>query len=90
MTTTVRIPQRLEQTLARYCVETRRSKSEVIIELLEKHFIAEPTLKTPYELACESGFIASIDSLELDENAAENSRATVRAAIARKHGQAPE
>lgn len=87
MTTTVRIPQRLEQTLARYCVETRRSKSEVIIELLEKHFIAEPPVKTPYELACESGFIGS---LELDENAAENSGQRVRAAIARKHAQAPE
>ena len=39
MTTTVRIPPRLEQALARYCVETRRSKSEVIIELLEKRFV---------------------------------------------------
>jgi predicted DNA-binding protein len=46
MTTTVRIPPRLEQALARYCVETRRSKSEVIIELLEKRFVAEAPPRT--------------------------------------------
>ena len=85
MTTTVRIPPRLEQALARYCVETRRSKSEVIIELLEKRFVAEAPPRTPYKLACETGFVGA---LELDENAAENSRHAVRAAIARKHGQA--
>ena len=87
MTTTVRIPPRLEQALARYCVETRRSKSEVIIELLENRFTAESPAKTPYELACETGFVGA---LELDENAAENSRNAVRAAIARKHGRQPE
>ncbi len=87
MTTTVRIPQRLEQTLARYCVETRRSKSEVIIELLEKHFTTESPAKTPYELACETGFIGT---LSLEENAAENSRNSVRAAIGRKHGRTAE
>ena len=87
MTTTVRIPPRLEQALARYCVETRRCKSEVIIELLEKRFVAEAPPRTPYELACETGFVGA---LELDENAAENSRNAVRAAIARKHGQAAE
>lgn len=84
MTTTVRIPQRLEQALARYCVESKRSKSEVIIELLENRFTAETSAKTPYELACEAGFVGT---LSLDENAAENSSAAVRAAIARKHGQ---
>ncbi len=84
MTTTVRLPPRLEQTLARYCVETRRSKSEVIIELLEQRFAAEAPARTPYELACEAGFLGVAD---LGENAAENSRDTVRAAIARKHGR---
>ena len=87
MTTTVRIPQRLEQALACYCVETRRSKSEVIIELFESRFTAESSVKTPYELACETGFIGA---LSLDENAAENSRNTVRVAIASKHGRQPE
>jgi hypothetical protein len=87
MTTTVRIPPRLEQALARYCVETRRSKSEVIIELLQNHFTAEPALKTPYELACETGFVGAV---ALDEDAAENSRNAVRAAIASKHHQAAE
>lgn len=83
MTTTVRIPPRLEQALARYCVETRRSKSEVIIELLEKHFVTETPPRTPYDIACETGFVGA---LELDENIAENSRSAVRAAIVRKHG----
>ena len=87
MTTTVRIPLRLEQALARYCVETHRSKSEVIIELLQNHFTAEAPLKTPYELACETGFVGA---LSLDENSAENSRNAVRAAITSKHGGQPE
>lgn len=87
MTTTVRIPQRIEQALARYCVETRRSKSEVIIELLENRFTTEPGMKTPYELACEAGFVGS---LSLDKDAAKKSRNTVRAVIARKHGRQPE
>ena len=60
MTTTVRVPQRLEQALARYCVETRRSKSEVIIELLEQRFAAAQPEKTAYEIACETGFIGSL------------------------------
>lgn len=86
MTTTVRIPPRLEQALARYCVETRRSKSEVIIELLENRFTAEPATKTSYEIACETGFVGS---LSLDENAAQSSQNSVRAAVARKHGRQP-
>lgn len=82
MTTTVRIPPRIEQALARYCVENHRSKSEVIIELLENYFTTEAPVKTPYELACETGFVGSLD---LGENAAENSRNAVRAKIAHKH-----
>lgn len=87
MTTTVRIPPRLEQALTRYCVETQRSKSEVIIELLQNHFTAESPLKTPYELACETGFVGAVS---LDEDAAESSRNAVRAAIASKHEIAAE
>jgi hypothetical protein len=67
-------------------VENRRSKSEVIIGLLEQHFAAQPT-QTPYELACEAGFIASLD---LDENAAAENRQAVRAAIQRKHAHTDE
>lgn len=85
MTTTVRLPLRLEQTLGRYCVEHRRSKSEVIIELLEQRFAAEQSEKTPYELACEAGFLSAMES---DENTAGEAKARVNAAIARKHGRA--
>lgn len=59
MTTTVRIPPRLEQRLTQYCVEARRSKSEVIIELLEQRFAAQPAAKTPYEIAAEVGLFAA-------------------------------
>lgn len=85
MTTTVRIPQRLEQALARYCVETRRSKSEVIIELLEQRFAAGQPEKTPYELACETGFIGALTAGCADEG---DTKARVKAAIAKKHGRA--
>jgi len=87
MTTTVRLPLRIEQMLGRYCVEHRRSKSEVIIELLEQHFTGEQTEKTPYELACEAGFLGS---LETDENTAGETKTRVKAAIARKHGRMTE
>ena len=82
MTTTVRIPDRLEQMLAQYCVETRRSKSEVIIELLEQRFSAEPAAKSPYELACETGFIGSFASGETSNT---RTKERVKAAIRKKH-----
>jgi hypothetical protein len=84
MTTTVRLPLRIEQMLGRYCVEHRRSKSEVIIELLEQRFLAEQTGKTPYELACESGFLGSLD---IDEDTASQSGSRAKDAIASKHGR---
>ncbi|MBN8461240.1 MAG: hypothetical protein J0M01_00240 [Dechloromonas sp.] len=85
MTTTVRVPQRLEQALARYCVETRRSKSEVIIELLEQRFAAAQPEKTAYEIACETGFIGSLSGAD---DLADNAKTRARDAIARKHGRA--
>ena len=60
MTTTVRLPLRVEQALATYCVEARRTKSEVIVELLEQRFMGTQTERTPYELAREAGFIGCI------------------------------
>ena len=86
MTTTVRIPPRLEETLAQYCVSTRRSKSEVIIELLEQRFAPATQEKTPYEIACEAGFIGSFAAAE--EGLASQAKSAAKAAIARKHGRA--
>ena len=84
MTTTVRLPHRLEQTLAQYCTEARRSKSEVIIELLEQRFTPEPTEKSPYEIAFEAGFIGSFAS----KNASSTPiKERVKAAIRQKHGR---
>ncbi|GHT94801.1 hypothetical protein AGMMS49545_16680 [Betaproteobacteria bacterium] len=85
MTTSVRLPLRVAEELATYCVSNRRSKSEVIIDLLERFFTEEKAgkeAKTPYELAVSAGFIGA---LELDENAASESRARVRAKLAQKH-----
>jgi hypothetical protein len=85
MTTTVRIPLRLEQALAQYCTETRRSKSEVIIELLEQRFAAKQPEKTAYEIACETGFIGSLTAAN---DLASNAKTGAKEAIARKHGRA--
>ena len=60
MTTTVRLPHRVEQALATYCVEAKRTKSEVIVELLEQRFMGTQTERTPYELAREAGFIGCV------------------------------
>lgn len=87
MTTTVRIPHRLEQTLAQYCTETRRSKSEVIIELLEQRFASDAAAASPYEIACEAGFIGSFSSDPGEADTALDTKARVKAAIAQKHGR---
>lgn len=84
MTTTVRLPNRLEQTLTQYCVETRRSKSEVIIELLEQRFAAQTAAESPYEIACNAGFIGSFTS---EESLTISTKARVKTAIRQKHGR---
>jgi hypothetical protein len=84
MTTTVRIPDRLEQTLAQYCVETRRSKSEVIIELLEQRFATQTAARSPYEIACDAGFIGSFAA---EEGNIAGTKDRVKTAIRQKHGR---
>jgi hypothetical protein len=84
MTTTVRIPDRLEQTLAQYCVETRRSKSEVIIELLEQRFATQTAARSPYEIACDAGFIGSFAD---EESNTAGTKDRVKTAIRQKHGR---
>jgi hypothetical protein len=91
MTTTVRLPQRVEQALATYCVETRRTKSEVIVELLEQRFMGTETERTPYELAQEAGFIGCLSGKSAGggKNPAGGTKERVAAAIRRKHGKKP-
>ncbi len=85
MTTTVRLPPRVEQALAAYCVENRRTKSEVIVELLEQRLMGTSSERTPYELAHEAGFIGCVAS---EAKATEgNAKARVAAAIRKKHGK---
>lgn len=84
MTTTVRLPLRVEQALATYCVEARRTKSEVIVELLEQRFMGTDTERTPYELAQEAGFIGCVSGKSTG-----NTKESVVAAIRKKHGKKP-
>ncbi|NJD35425.1 MAG: hypothetical protein FIA96_11440 [Betaproteobacteria bacterium] len=83
MTTTVRLPRRVEQALATYCVEAKRTKSEVIVELLEQRFMGTQTERTPYELAQEAGFIGCVAG----KPAAGGTKERVAAAIRKKHGK---
>jgi hypothetical protein len=82
MTTSVRLPNRVEQALAAYCVETRRSKSEVIVELLEQRFSLTESETTPYERAEAAGFIGCVEG-EAEAQGSYKERA--RAAIVAKH-----
>lgn len=85
MTTTVRLPLRVEQALATYCVEARRTKSEVIVELLEQRFMGTQTERTPYELAQEAGFIGCVSRADKSPGASTKER--IVAAIRKKHGK---
>ena len=87
MTTTVRLPPRVEQALAAYCVENRRTKSEVIVELLEQRLMGSSTARTPYELAHEAGFIGCVASDPKAKPAVAGTKARVAAAIRKKHGK---
>ncbi len=82
MTTSVRLPNRVEQALAAYCVETRRSKSEVIVELLEQRFSLAESEATPYERAEAAGFIGCVEG---NTEALGSYKARARAAIAAKY-----
>jgi hypothetical protein len=95
MTTTVRLPLRVEQALATYCVEAKRTKSEVIVELLEQRFTGAQTERTPYELAQEAGFIGCVGGNSAGKNAGKgaskspigSTKERVAAAIRKKHGR---
>jgi hypothetical protein len=89
MTTTVRLPHRVEQALATYCVEAKRTKSEVIVELLEQRFMGTDTERTPYELAQDVGFIGCLSGNNAGKGKASagGTKERVAAAIRRKHGK---
>jgi len=87
MTTTVRLPLRVEQALATYCVETKRTKSEVIVELLEQRFTGTDTERTPYDLAQEAGFIGCVGGNNAGKSPIGSTKERVAAAIRKKHGR---
>ena len=87
MTTTVRLPLRVEQALATYCVETKRTKSEVIVELLEQRVTGTDTERTPYELAREAGFIGCLSGKGAGVAQAGGTKERVTAAIRKKHAR---
>ena len=82
MTTTVRLPDRIEQALATYCVANKRTKSEVIVELLEQRLLGTQQDAAPYELASAAHFIGCVE--EAGDTAA-NAKKRVRQAIGKKH-----
>lgn len=85
MTTTVRLPPRVEQALASYCLERRRTKSEVIVALLEERLLtkAEAAAGTSaFEHARAAGFIGSVDG---NRDKAARAKALVRKKIRAKH-----
>lgn len=83
MTTTVRLPLRVEQALARYCVEKRRTKSEVIVALLEERLLGEtPAAASAFDHAQAAGFIGSFEG---GRNTAARAKQLVREKIRAKH-----
>jgi hypothetical protein len=58
MTLTVRLPLRVAEELADYCVATDKSKSEVVVELIERHLEGHAKRGgRPYESARALGLI---------------------------------
>jgi hypothetical protein len=85
VTTTVRLPHRIEQALTSYCVETRRTKSEVIIELIEQRLLGATTpAASPHALAAAAGFIGCVEG---ETNGAANAKKLVRQRIRAKHSR---
>jgi hypothetical protein len=96
MTTTVRLPHRIEQALATYCVEQKLTKSEVIIELLEHSLLGDHQETAPYELAQAAGFIGCVNGAgtksgdsdaTVASNTAANAKKLVRQKIRAKHSR---
>ena len=50
MTLTVRLPARVEQELAEYCIKRRISKSDAVKQALDKLLAAKPSAPSAYEL----------------------------------------
>ncbi|MBM3340765.1 MAG: hypothetical protein FJY56_01425 [Betaproteobacteria bacterium] len=85
MTTTVRLPPRVEQALATYCLEKRRTKSEVIVALLEERLLgsAEAAAElSAFEHAQAAGFIGSVEG---SRDTAARAKKLVRQKIRAKH-----
>ncbi len=53
MTLTVRLPPRVEEELARYCVTRKLTKSEVVKEALERLLARAAEAPTAYELGAK-------------------------------------
>lgn len=88
MTTTVRLPHRVEQALSTYCVDTKRTKSDVIVSLLEQHLLSTFAASAPYELASAAGFIGCGDGkASTSTNAAANAKKLVKQKIRAKHSR---
>ena len=62
MPTTVRLPLRVEQALASYCLDHQRTKSEVIIEVLSQRLLGEAsTAASSFDQAKASSFVGCVE-----------------------------
>lgn len=84
MTMTVRLPLRVEEALATYCVENRCTKSEVIVGLLEQQLMGAPKDHSPFDLAETAGFIGCIEGLR---HGAANAKKLIRQKLRAKHSR---
>ncbi len=71
----------IEQTLAEYCVAQRKTKSEVIVEALDRLLsaAAPQQKKTPCEIALEAGLIGCFEGGGETGNYKERVKAAIRA-----------
>ena len=91
MTTTVRLPHRVEQALATYCVDTKRTKSDVIVSLLEQHLLSTDTERAPYETASAAGFIGCVEgTADMSVNVAANAKKLVHQKSHANHPRSPQ
>lgn len=85
MSLTVRLDPELERELEGYCHETRRTKTDVVTDLLRDFLADRLPRKTPYQLAEEVGLIGSFEGGPPD--LAENAKHYAKQAIRAKHSR---
>lgn len=90
MTLTVRLPAQIEQALEVHCAALRKTKSQVVTELIDNHLRGtQPRSKRPYLSARQVGLIGCYASSAPARTPAKapDYKARVRKAIRAKHAR---